>query len=314
MSNLPDDFNWIIYLDINPDVKNNAQFCNEAGAIRHWNVYGQNENRKYKYNPNDIKIPKISEPIFDKVILSNPFVSVYTLTYNEEHLIEFFINHYRKMFPDCYIKIFDNYSTDNTVEIAKSLGCEIEYFQSAEGINALDDREFLKIKNNAWKNATTDWVIACDSDELLQITQDELIEEEKRGVTIIDTAGWHMINNVNNDINLSTMEMGWFDPIYSKKLLFNKKFISEINYDHGCHKYTPIGKIVFSSTKYGMLHYKFLSKEYSLKRRDLHNARWSKWNTETLWKGFKPELIYCPDEYWDEWYSKPLTNVRYLMK
>jgi len=246
---------------------------------------------------------------------TEPYVTICTLTYNEEHMIEFFINHYRKMFPDCIIKIFDNYSTDKTVEIAKSFNCEVFYFMSEEGVNALDDREFIKIKDNEWKTSTTDWVIACDSDELLQITQDELIEEEKNGVNIIRSEGWHMINNINNIIDLENMEYGWQDWIYSKKILFNKKYISEINYAHGCHTCKPVGvNIKESQNKYPLLHYKFLSKEYSLKRRDLHNERWSKWNTEVMWKGFHKDVVYCPDSYWDDWYSRQLTNIKHLKK
>jgi glycosyltransferase involved in cell wall biosynthesis len=48
-------------------------------------------------------------------------VTIYTITYNEELMIEFFINHYRKKFPGCEIVVFDNYSTDKTVEIAKKI-------------------------------------------------------------------------------------------------------------------------------------------------------------------------------------------------
>lgn len=244
------------------------------------------------------------------------FVTVYTVTYNEEVLIEFFIKHYRRMFPNCIIKIYDNYSTDDTVEIAKSFGCEIEYFMSQEGKDVFDDRAINEIKNNAWKNATTDWVVVCDSDELIQITQEELIEEERNGYNIIAPEGWHMINNKNNIIDLENMERGWQDWSYSKKILFNKKFVSNMNYSYGAHTANPIGKNIKQTPprKYVLTHYKFISKEYSKKRRDIHNKRWSNWNVNVLWKGYDKKLIYCPDVYWDEWYSKPLTNIKHLMK
>jgi glycosyltransferase involved in cell wall biosynthesis len=52
-------------------------------------------------------------------------ITVHVITYNEEIMIEFFINHYRERFPNCEINIYDNYSTDRTVEIGKQYNCNI---------------------------------------------------------------------------------------------------------------------------------------------------------------------------------------------
>ncbi len=57
-------------------------------------------------------------------------VTVHIITYNEEVMIGFCIEHYRKKFPNCIIKIYDNYSTDNTVAIAEGYGCEISNYNS----------------------------------------------------------------------------------------------------------------------------------------------------------------------------------------
>jgi glycosyltransferase involved in cell wall biosynthesis len=244
-------------------------------------------------------------------INKEPYVTVYTVTYNEEHMIEFFIRHYRKMFPNCIIKVFDNYSTDRTVEIAKSFDCEIKYFQSIEGKDVFDDREHTKIKNNEWKSSTTDWVICCDCDELLQITQEELIKEEEYGVNIITSEGWHMINNISNDIDLPNMENGWQDNFYSKHILFNTKYIYESNFAHGCHTGNPGPNPIYSKNKYVLSHYKFISKEFSLKKRFIQDSRFSNWSRKTWASGC---ALFRTDEYWDNWYNKPLTNIRHLMK
>lgn len=244
--------------------------------------------------------------------MNKPFVSVYTVTWNEEHMIGFFIEHYRRMFPDCIIHIYDNYSDDKTVEIAESHDCVIHYFDT-EG--KFDDRANKEIKNNAWKDATTEWIVCCDSDELIHITQDELKAEEIKGFNVIQPYAWQMINNINNEINLPAMEMAWKDWGYDKRMLFNKKFIKETNYEFGAHSADVQGEdININVGNYIMCHYKFISKEYSLKRRDLYNKRWSDWNVNFLWKGMDDYHIYCPDEFWDEWYSRPLENIRHMMK
>lgn len=46
MSNLPKDFNWKDYLELNPDL-GRANILTESAAIRHWTRFGYNENRQY---------------------------------------------------------------------------------------------------------------------------------------------------------------------------------------------------------------------------------------------------------------------------
>ena len=95
-------------------------------------------------------------------------VTVHIITYNEEVMIGFCIEHYRKKFPNCIIKIYDNYSTDNTVAIAEGYGCEISNYNSYD---KFDEQTLIKLKDTCWKNSETDWVVVCDCDELIDITQ-----------------------------------------------------------------------------------------------------------------------------------------------
>ena len=48
-------------------------------------------------------------------------ISTFTICYNEEIILQKFINHYRTRFPNCEITIYDNMSTDNSRQIV-SLG------------------------------------------------------------------------------------------------------------------------------------------------------------------------------------------------
>jgi hypothetical protein len=206
-------------------------------------------------------------------------LTIYTITYNEELMIEFFINHYREKFPNCKIVIYDNYSTDNTVNIAKKYNCDIKYFDSN---NQISETKYLEIKNNCWKESTTDWVIVCDCDELVNISQDKLKIEELKGSTIINFEGYDMIN-LSKDIDLYKIKNGVRNKMYDKRILFNKKNINEINYEAGCHTCNPIGDVLYSKEVYKLFHYKYLSEDYLISRYKLFSSRLSEENKKNKW-------------------------------
>jgi hypothetical protein len=206
-------------------------------------------------------------------------VTVHLITYNEKLMIEFFVNHYRKLFPNCIIKLYDNYSTDETVKIAESLGCEINYYDSND---KLSDSKFLEIKNNCWKDSKTDWVVVCDCDELIQITEEELKKESENGVTLFKFDGYHMVNT-ENQFNLNEITLGYRDSFYDKTLLFNKSKINNINYQPGCHTSNPTGEVVYCKNTYKMLHYKYLGVEYTVSRYKMFADRLSDENKKMRW-------------------------------
>ena len=77
----------------------------------------------------------------------NKLITIYSICYNEQVMMQFFINHYRNLFPNCRIVIYDNYSTDRTEEIALANGCEVIKYDSN---NEIRDDLYLEIKNNCW--------------------------------------------------------------------------------------------------------------------------------------------------------------------
>lgn len=80
-------------------------------------------------------------------------ITVYTIAYNEERMLPFFIKWYRDRFPDCRIVLYDNQSTDNTVKICEDNNIEvITYFTNGE----MRDSALRDIKNNCWKESLTD--------------------------------------------------------------------------------------------------------------------------------------------------------------
>jgi len=202
-------------------------------------------------------------------------ITIYILCWNEELVLPFTLNFYLKMFPSATIIIIDNESTDKTVEIAKSAGCEIYPYTSN---NELSDTMYQAIKNNIWKHAKTDWVLICDCDEHLCINELQLEEEMRTGVTLIRGWGYNMVN-MNNDINLKGIDHGYRDKqvaiFYDKTLLFNKNHITEMNYNVGAHSCIPVGFERPTTSQYILKHYKYINPDFMVARYKLYKERLS---------------------------------------
>ncbi len=206
----------------------------------------------------------------------NKLITIYSICYNEQVMMQFFINHYRNLFPNCRIVIYDNYSTDRTEEIALANGCEVIKYDSN---NEIRDDLYLEIKNNCWKDATTPYVFIGDCDEIVFITQEQLLEEQSKGVTMIDFEGWNMITmSDDEDIIDLNLEVGSRAKQYDKAFIFNKLHLTEINYSAGCHYCSPIGNIKHSETKYLMCHFKALGLNYMINRHTHFATRMSQQN------------------------------------
>ncbi len=206
-------------------------------------------------------------------------LTVHTLAYNEEAIIQFFIDHWRDRFPGCHIVIYDNNSTDQTVKIAKQNNCEIRRYNPH---NNLNDGLHADIKSHCWKNAQTDWVVVCDCDELLDITAEELAYEESLGTTIFKPEAWTIVNKEDN-YDFDNMKYGIRDGGYDKKILFNKKYINEINYTVGCHDANPVGTIKYSSKLYILHHFRDINLNRTIERARATFARLSPENKRNGW-------------------------------
>ena len=132
------------------------------------------------------------------------------------------IKWYRERFPNCLIIVYDNESTDRSVQIALENNCKVISYSTN---NQLSDSKYLEIKNNCWKTATTDWVLVCDLDELLDINENILNTTD---YNIIGGKGYEMCGNINDKIE--DINQGVYTSGYSKLLCFNSKVVREINY------------------------------------------------------------------------------------
>lgn len=198
-------------------------------------------------------------------------VTVHAICYNEEYMLPFFINHYRRNFPNCRIVIHDNQSTDRSVQIALDNGCEVDPYDTG---NKLSDFRFAEIKNNYWKHDQTPWSIVCDIDELLDINQLELEEADRLGATLIKSKGWHMCNKYGIE-DIDKIFYGVRAGQYDKTLCFKKAVIGEINYSNGAHNCYPIGQAVYSDKAYNMRHMKYINEDYLVEKYRINASRLS---------------------------------------
>jgi glycosyltransferase involved in cell wall biosynthesis len=230
-------------------------------------------------------------------------VTVYTLAYNEELFLPFMVHHYRERFPNCRIVVHDNMSTDNTVTIAEKNHCEVIPYDTQ---NQLQDLRMLEIKNNCWKSASTDWVLVCDMDELLDIHTQQLTTESDNGATIIQSETYDMINMQNTNA-ISEIKYAVPSPLPGKALLFNKRYISDINYDPGCHSCSPDGKVVCSQEAYKLYHYASLGEDITIKRFVERAVRLSQENLQNRW-GF--HYLMTPQEIQEEYATERIKAIK----
>lgn len=178
-------------------------------------------------------------------------IETHILTWNRYNTIHLTINHYKQFGK---VIVHDNFSDDGTWEIGEMLGAEMRLFGKA---GVLDDGEYLKVKNNAWKGSQADWVIVVDDDEILYhpylLTQLQVFKDD--GVTIIQPKGFAVFSNdmpVNNWLDITD---GIVDENYSKLCCFNPKALTEISYEYGCHRNTrPKGRVKIGQAGV-LLHY-----------------------------------------------------------
>lgn len=198
-------------------------------------------------------------------------ISLYLLCWNEEVYIKKTIEYYKNRFPNISITIVDNYSTDNSIKIAKDYGAKIMYWGHKDKVlkyNSLEDNPH----NSNWINEPDNtWILTCDMDELLDIDFKQLEKEDKSGTTIIKTHGYHVVGNSQmddlSDISYYELDKGLFCTQWlSKSLLFKKGPIKKMNYQEGQHRCNPIGNINYSKNIYMIYHMKFLGLKYFINR------------------------------------------------
>jgi glycosyltransferase involved in cell wall biosynthesis len=186
-------------------------------------------------------------------------LTIVLFCYNEEVLLPLALDHYRSRFPKAHILVLDNDSTDSSRQIAQARDCEVRQWTTGTQASI---GEMMKLKNNVWKDLSSNWVLIADMDEWAELTEDQLAAEHAAGRTILHFRGVQVVGNSNSalldDIDLHALDKGYLDIWFNKHICFRRDVISEMNYTPGAHKSYPKGQIVFGKTVYKLKHMNYL--------------------------------------------------------
>lgn len=236
------------------------------------------------------------------------------VSFNGEVLLPHVLTHYSSFCEK--IIVFDNESTDNSLEIIKQFPKAEARVFCTDG--KLDDRENTHIKNEEWKPYKNDFdlVICVDLDELVYHkngTKEFLESKFKEGYNLFQCDGWNIIDNheILPNVNLfSQYPKGIQSEAENKIAVFNPKEI-DINYGIGQHPWCaekPKGNIrLFKSDYTGLklLHFKQISYRYWKMKFDQQQSNLSKFNLDNN-LGCYFKIVDMDKVHTEKWYIEQI--------
>ena len=118
-----------------------------------------------------------------------------------------------------------------------------------------------------------------DADEFLDINEEQLNQENANGTTIIRSEAYNMVNLYDN-YDVDNILYGSRCSAYDKPYLFKKSVITEMNYVHGAHTASPVGKIKYSDKLYPLYHYIAIHPDLTFKKHQYTKQRLSQRNRQ----------------------------------
>lgn len=216
-------------------------------------------------------------------------IELFLLCYNEEKMIPHTLNYYTRFCRS--ITIFDNDSTDNSLELIRSLNENINIKRFDSDGEYREDL-LMQTKNNCWKGSSADYVIVCDMDEFLydESLLEKLAYAKEKGIAIPMVSGYNMMSTKfpdNYDQQITDqIKFGYKDRMFDKNIIFDPKQVKDINFGPGCHYCKPSfykETIRDELVELKLLHYKYLDKSYIYKKHRDNARRMSAINKEMKW-------------------------------
>jgi glycosyltransferase involved in cell wall biosynthesis len=229
-------------------------------------------------------------------------IDVFSVCYNEEIILPYFLKHYKKFVRN--ITIYDNMSTDNSVNIMNEYGVNIIPFDTQD---RFEESVLMNIRNTCWKGSDADWVIICDTDEL--IYHENIMEVlTNTHANHIVTEGYEMMSETLPTTEgqiYEELKFGYFKPDYSKPCLFKPSEVTDINFTPGCHTADPTGPNIISIKDSGikLLHYKYLNREVLIKKYEHYKVRQSEEMIRNGWGHYQLWGAIAINSQFDSWLS-----------
>jgi len=217
-------------------------------------------------------------------------IEVYIMARNESRMIPYLMRHYSQF---ANVILLEGNSSDNTIELASSLGAEVRSYDMPD---ELSDQTHIDIKNECWKGSEADWIFMVDADEF--IYHPDLVNIlSQTDATIIQPSFHNMFSDkfptiegqIYDEVQYGTEDGGIWK---SKPIIFKPSEIQSMNWHPGSHFASPVGNVKYSYySGIKILHMRFLSKEYVLEHYNSQAYRMAEKNKENGW---------AVQYYWDE--------------
>jgi hypothetical protein len=193
-------------------------------------------------------------------------IHAHILAYNEEKILPFTLDYYSNICEKIFV--YDNMSTDSSDTIyVKYPKVTVIKWNSNDEINEFN---YVNIKNNGYKKSRedkVDWVIVCDTDEILYHPRllEKLEYYKENGITVPKINGHDMVSEtfpeydgvaITNKIKTGSEVY----PPFCKNIIFNPKL--DVSFGIGAHSFQAAGSVFSNSPELKLLHYKFLGVEY----------------------------------------------------
>lgn len=227
-------------------------------------------------------------------------IDVYATCYNEEIILPYFLKHYKKFARN--ITIYDNISTDNSVNIMNEYGVNVIPFDTN---GKFEESRLMSIRNTCWKGSDADWVIICDTDEI--IYHENIVEVlSNTHANHIITEGYEMMSEslpTTQGQIYEELKVGHFKPYYSKPCIFKPSLIVDINFSPGTHTSEPTGDNVISvgDTGIKLLHYKYLNREILISKYSHYKIRQSEEMKKNGWGNYQQWDANVINSQFNEW-------------
>lgn len=201
---------------------------------------------------------------------------------NEVRIIPYLMRHYKQFAKVIFI---ESNSTDDTVKVATSLGAEVHQYVMKD---ELSDQTHVDIKNKCWIGSKADWVIVVDADEFVY-HEDIVAVLSRSKATIIQPSFHNMFSEkfpttkgqIYEEVTMGTEDGGIWK---SKPILFRPTEIKSMNWHPGSHYASPEGNVIMDyDSGIKILHMRFLSREYVIKRYFEQSGRMSEDNLRNEW-------------------------------
>lgn len=218
-------------------------------------------------------------------------IHLYTLCWNEMDILPFVIDYWKRL-PITKAVVYDNGSTDGSVEYLKQFDwIDVRHFDS-EGMNDSIQKD---IKNKSWKESIgkCDFVIVCDMDEVLYSNNldIELKYMKENEYNVLGTP-WYalcgdekpeykegmLLHEIIRCVYKQSMNRNY--PNLGKFMLFDPNIITDMGYSVGCHIANPKPQLkLYETDKIFAIHFdKGFGADYFVKRRKTMNERLSDTN------------------------------------